>query len=193
MKKTLILASVLVFSTAAVFAAQVPSAVNSKQPQAVECKKPPMKPDMKRVNQFEQRLKLSDIQKQKAKEIRMKGHEEMKPIMEAIRDKKKEIEAVKLSRMSTQAQEEKISELRAEIQDLKKQAGELRKKNMQEFEAILTRTQKKELEKMKQEGRRNFDKQFKKHHGDFKGPRCNKPGFPPPPVYETQPVPPVKK
>ena len=35
---------------------------------------------------------------------------------------------------------------------------------MKEFESILTDKQVKELQKMKKEGRKKFDREFKKHH-----------------------------
>lgn len=183
MKKTLILASVMVLTMSTVFAAEATVVPAVKLQPAIEGKQPP-KPDMKRHNEFEQRLKLSDIQKQKAKEIRIKGHEEMKPIIDQIRAKKKEIETVKLTRIAPQMQDEKIAKLKGEIQELKKQARELRKKNMDEFEAILTRTQKKELEKMKKEGRKRFEENRKNHPEKCKCPMCGKHGFPPPPPGE---------
>ena len=48
------------------------------------------------------------------------------------------------------------------MKSLKKQAKDLRIKNMQEFESILTDKQKKTLEKMKKEGKKNFKKHHKK-------------------------------
>lgn len=44
--------------------------------------------------------------------------------------------------------------------------------NMKDFEAILTKKQLKELKKMKEEGRKNFEKQYKKGgHPHMGGPR----------------------
>ncbi|HIS36018.1 TPA: Spy/CpxP family protein refolding chaperone [Candidatus Scatousia excrementigallinarum] len=194
MKKTLILASLLAFAVSTqCFAAETQPAEVVKPAQSVErpappeMHRPPRKPDCKKA-EFEKRLKLTDEQKAKAKEIRMKGHEEMKPVMEAIKAKRQEIETVKLSRIAPQMQQEKIDKLKAEIRELKKQAHELRMKNMQEFESILTKKQLKELKKMKEEGRKRFEKEFKKHHGNSMRPPFgpppadgDRPDFPPPP------------
>ena len=121
--------------------------------------KPPMAPD--KAN-FDKRLKLTDKQKDQAKEIHKKGFDEIKPIMEQIRTKHEEIEAVKRSDLKPEAQAEKIVQLRKEIQKLKHQSREIQMKNMKEFESILTAKQKKELEKIKKEGRKKFEKEHKK-------------------------------
>lgn len=169
MKKALILAGLLALSMTTVIAAETPK-TDVKAPAQFEYKKPPMRPDVKRA-EFEKRLKLTDEQKAQAKEIRKKGHEEMKPVMEQIKLKRQEAETVKLSRISTEMQKEKLDAINVEMRNLHKQAHELRMKNMKEFESILTAKQKRELEKMKKEGR----KQFEKEHG--------KPGFGPRPGF----------
>ena len=74
----------------------------------------------------------------------MKGHEAMRPVMEQIKSKYQEIDAVRRSKMATAAQNEKIVKLKGEIRELKKQAHDLRVKNMQEFESILNKKQLKE-------------------------------------------------
>lgn len=106
---------------------------------------------------FEQKLGLTEEQKVKAKEIRIKGHQQMKPVIEQIIAKKKEAEMVKLSRIAVWAQEEKLAAIDKEIQELEKQANEIRKQNMKDFESILTRSQKKILKQMKKEGRQKFE------------------------------------
>ncbi len=113
---------------------------------------------MQMKKEFEQRLNLSDKQKQKAKIIHQNGRERMKPVVEQIIEKKKEVENVKLSKMSESAQQEKIEELNAQIRELEKQAHEIRKENSREFENILNKKQKNELAKMKAEGRAKFEK-----------------------------------
>lgn len=168
MKKTLILAGLLALTMTTVMAAETPK-VNTVPVQS-EFKRPPMRPDAKRA-EFEKRLKLTDEQKAQAKEIRKKGHEEMKPVMEQLKAKHQEAETVKLSRISTEMQKEKLAVIDNEIRNLHKQAHELRMKNMKEFESILTAKQKRELEKMKKEGRKKFEKE----HG--------KPGFGPRPEF----------
>ena len=69
--------------------------------------------------------------------------------------------------------------IREELKTLHKQAHELRMKNMKEFESILTKKQKKELAKIKKEGRKNFAKHHKrmKHLGFRPG---HGPALPPP-------------
>lgn len=173
MKKTLIMACTLIIASSAVFAEEVKPASAAPAQKVCECQRPPKGPDFaKRHAEFEQRLKLTDEQKAKAKELREQGFEKMKPVMEKIKEKRAEIETVKLSRISVQAQNEKIEQLKKEIGALRNEMHRLRMENMKNFEALLTKSQLKELKKMKEEGRKKFDKEFKKHHhrGEF-GPR----------------------
>ena len=114
-----------------------------------------------REEAFEQKLGLTDEQKAKAKEIRLNGHKQIKPVMEQIFAKKKEAEMVKMSRIATWAQEEKLAVIDKEIQELEKQANSIRKQNMKDFESILTRDQKKILKQMKKEGRQKFEERKK--------------------------------
>ena len=123
---------------------------------------------------FEQKLGLTDEQKIKAKELRIKAHEKMKPIMEEIKSKKQEAKMVKLSRMAVQAQEEKLAVLNTEIKELEKKANEIRKQNMKEFESILTRNQKKILKQMKQEGRKKFEERNRAQNALKNKPYMNK-------------------
>jgi len=119
----------------------------------------PQRPSKEQLRQrFEQRLNLTDKQKEQAKVIHQKGKEQMKPIIEQIVQKRQEVEAIKLSRMSDKMQQEKIGKLTAEIGELEKKAHEIRKVNSQEFEKILNKRQKNELAKMKAEGRARFEK-----------------------------------
>lgn len=162
MKKTLILASALILASSAVFAAE-PTAMPLTPPVHHEFKKPDGTEFAKRHAEFEQRLKLTDEQKAKAKELREQGFEKIKPVMEKIKEKHAEIETVKRSRISTEAQNEKIEQIKREIGALKQEAHRLRTENMKSFEALLTKSQLKELKKMKAEGRKKFEKEFKKH------------------------------
>lgn len=138
--------------------------------------------------EFEKRLNLSEKQKEKAKTIHKEGREQMRPVMEQIKLKHQEIDAIKRSRLAQRAQQERISQIEEEIKSLEKQAHEIRKKNSRDFEKILNKKQKAELEKMKAEGRARFEK----HHPPrppfnslgtpgFLTPR---PLFPPPPPPE---------
>lgn len=128
-------------------------------PALADTPNPAARPSKEQMRQrFEQRLNLTDKQKEQARAIHQKGREQMKPIMEQIAQKRQEIEAVKLSRIAEKAQQERISTLTAEIGELEKKAHEIRKANSQEFEKILTKKQKNELAKMKAEGRARFEK-----------------------------------
>lgn len=100
---------------------------------------------------FEQKLGLTEAQKIKAKELRIKGREKMKPVMEEIKLKKQEAEVVKLTRISVQMQEEKLAVIDKELKALEKKANEIRKQNMKDFESILTMKQKRILKQMKKE------------------------------------------
>lgn len=125
-------------------------------------KNPPSKEEMmnrrKAHEAFEQKLGLTEEQKVKAKELRIQGREKMQPVMEEIKLKKQEAKMVKLSRMAVQAQEEKLAEIDKELAVLEKKAKEIRQQNMKDFEAILTKDQKKILNNMKKEGRKNFER-----------------------------------
>ena len=141
-----------------------------------KCQKPPMteeqKAEMKakmeaKKAEFDKKLNLSDEQKAKAEQVRKEGFEKMKPVMEQIKTKKDEIKAIREDGDLTQAEAKaKIDVLHKDIMELKAQAKEIRKQNMQDFEAILTDKQKKTLEKMKQDGRKEFAKNHKakRHH-----------------------------
>lgn len=127
---------------------------------------PPPNADMKKHRppsheEFEKRLNLTEEQKALAKAQREASREKIKPIIEQIKSKKAEIEAVQKTRMAQQAIDERVAELQGEIQTLRKQAHEIRKENMKAFEATLTEDQKKELQKMKDEGRKHFEKMKK--------------------------------
>lgn len=105
---------------------------------------------------FEKRLGLTEEQKIKAKELRVKGYEKIKPVIDEIIAKKQEAKMVKMSRIAVQAQEEKLAKIDAELKVLEKKAHDIRKANMKDFESILTRKQKKILKDMKKEGRKKY-------------------------------------
>ena len=141
-----------------------------------KCQKPPMNPEMKakmdeKRAEFDKKLGLTDEQKAKSEQIRKDGFEKMKPIMDQIKVKRDEIKTIRENGSLTQAEANaKVQALHKEIMELKGQAKEIRKQNMQDFEAILTDKQKKTLEKMKQECRKEFAKKHKaKKIGGFDG------------------------
>lgn len=170
MKKALVLASLLAFTMTSAFAnADIPQPPCDKKRPPIEGKiqPPPPKFDKEKMEkkraEFEAKLNLTEEQKAQAKAIRLKGHEEMKPIMEKMKAKKLEIDTVKANgSMTVDEQKAQLNKLFTEMKDLKKQARDLRIKNMQEFESILTDKQKKTLAKMKEEGKKNFKKHHKK-------------------------------
>lgn len=163
MKRTLTLLLVLAFAGGCSAFAAPPAAVNAKpqtsvnvKPQPVQNFNRPSREDMKK--QFEQRLNLTEKQKEKAKKINEKGREKMQPLFREIGLKHQELKKVRTSELTEEEKNKKIEQLRVEIRELDKKARDLRKKNSEEFEKILTKEQKAELEKMKTEGRQRFEK-----------------------------------
>ena len=158
MKKVLVLALALCSVSLGVYASEQivqPASVQNTTAPAVK----PQNPDMRRRDlAFERRLGLTEVQKQKAREIRLAGHEKLRPVIEEIKNKKQEAKMVKLSRIAVWAQEEQLAKLDKEIAALEKKANEIRKANMKEFESILTRDQKKILKQMKKEGRERYER-----------------------------------
>lgn len=129
---------------------------------------------------FEQRLNLTAKQKEKAKAIHKKGAQQMKPLIQQIETLKKDIENTKKSNLDKKIKEEKINKDFEEIKNIEKKANEIRRKNSQEFEKILNKKQKKELEKMKAEGREKFEKEHRLKAPFRMFPPKEKPLFPPP-------------
>lgn len=165
MKKLVIMICALCVVSSATYAAAdkvgVSDSATNVQVTNEGIKNPPSKEEMIKLRKqreaaFEQKLGLTEAQKAKIKELRIEGHKKMKPVMEQIKLKKQEAKVVKLSRISTQMQEEKLAVIDKELAKLEKQAREIRKQNMKDFEAILTKEQKKILKQMKKEGREKF-------------------------------------
>ena len=169
MKKTLLLATLLTLGTTLAYAGpQGCPACGGPQggppfgPPPCGMQKPCNKQHPPKVN-IEQKLKLTDEQKAQAKELRRQGREQMEPIMNAIHTKFEQKELIKQSKdLKTEAKVEQIEKLNNQINALKKQAHDLRLKNERDFEAILTQKQKKELDKIKAEAKKNMDKNMKK-------------------------------
>lgn len=162
-------------------ASEVPTPPKDKPP--IDCPK-----HMKKQN-FEKRLNLTEKQKEKAKAIHQKGFEQMKPIMEQMKALRKDIEETKKSSLDEKAKNEKIKKDFEELKSLDSKAHEIRKANSQEFEKILTKKQKKELDKMKAEGRAKFEKEHRPRPPfNMFGPEPwgPKPLFPPPPKPHTE-------
>lgn len=185
MKKSLVMATTLavLFCAASVHAAPCPlaSSDEAQKPQMQKIHKP-ISPEKKaqmekRKAEFDKKLNLTEEQKTKAEAIRKDGFEKMKPVMEQMKVKRDEIRAIREDGKLTQAEAKaKIDVIHKDMIELKKQAAEIRKQNMAEFEAILTDKQKKTLEKMKQEGRKDF---AKRHNGEYRGDKKGCKGTPP--------------
>ena len=111
---------------------------------------------IQRANAFEKRLGLTEEQKIKAREIRIKGHENLEPVIREMIAKKQEAKMVKMSRIAVQVQEERLAEIDAQLKVLEKRAHNIKKQNMKEFESILTKQQKRTLKEMKKEGRKKY-------------------------------------
>lgn len=181
MKKFLILAGILALTAGGnAYATEGVQPTPSQFPQQQKMMhKGPSKAD---IEKFEKRLKLTDEQKAQAKAIHQKGFEEMKPIMDKIKLKREEIAAISRTKLMPEDQAARIAEVRKEIRTLKRQAHEIRVKNMREFESILTKKQLKEFEKMKAEGRKKFDKEFRKNGMLKRPPMDPELGGPKPPM-----------
>lgn len=163
MKKSLViagLAAAVMMSTSMSYA-QTVATPTEKAPAKAE-KQLPEKGDFKKHKDgkmkpqrpnLDERLKLTEEQKQKAHEIRMDGHKKMKPVFEKMKAKKAEIKEVKNSNMSEEKKAKKIASLKKDLRKLKQEARKIQMENTKQFEAILTPEQKAEFEKIKQEGR----------------------------------------
>jgi Spy/CpxP family protein refolding chaperone len=160
MKKALLItaiAAVLAAVPQSIYAAPAQSDIPSGMNKQAHIQK--NKEQMKK--QFEERLKLTDKQKEKAKKLHEKGRAEMEPVMTQMKAKYSELRALEQSNLSEDEKDKKIDQLKTEIKALDKQAKELRKKNSEDFEKILNKNQKAELDKMKAEGRARFEREHK--------------------------------
>lgn len=107
--------------------------------------------------EFERRLNLTEEQKTFAKEQRERSIEKIKPILDEISTKKAQIDKIRNNENSSAD----VLKLENEIKGLRKQAHEIRKENFKAFEATLSESQRKELDIMKNEGRKEFEKMHK--------------------------------
>ncbi len=172
MKKTLVLAGITAFllsSTMSIAQAAENASTAPQKPAQTECQKQ-KRPDFKRPPHkgpnLDEQLNLTEAQKQQAKQIRMNGHEKIKPTMEKMKAKHEEIKKIKEDTTLTQEEKaKKIEPLKADLKKLKLEAKTIRQDNMKEFEAILTADQKTKFEQIKKDGREKFKKEHKKRHG----------------------------
>ena len=163
MKKVLILAGIVALTGMSVMAEEANQPLKNPQFNQQHLQKMPQKPK----TDFDAKLKLTEEQKLKAAELRQKGHEQMKPIMEQTIAKRKALKEA----IDSNKDYKTVESLKIDLHNLEKQAHEIRMQNMKDFESILTNKQKKELEKIKQEGRKKFEQEHKNRPPQ--GPRGN--------------------
>ena len=208
MKKLFIVASIIgLMTTSQVFADEAVQPAD--RPQApcpmTQCGRPDGFHKMKKhpdFKKFEETLKLTDEQKAKAKEIRDNEFQQIKPIFDKIAEKNREQQAIMEQRLTAKERMEALAPIRKEIHELRGEIHKIKKQGRESFKAILTDKQVKQLEKMKADARKDFEKKFGKQHrhGDRMHrpmpPRCHCPepqfGVPAEPPIEP-PVPPVEK
>ena len=170
MKKLLLTASLMMLTASIACAGEPPMG-----PPPGDCPPPP--PGMHKTAppkmDLDKKLKLTDAQKVKARELRIAAHKQIKPLFEKLKSKQEQKRALITSTINKKEQIEMIDKLNEEISSLKRQIHEIQVKNMKDFESILTAKQKKTLDKIKMESRRNFQKNHK--------PGC-RPCPPPPPM-----------
>lgn len=154
MKKLLILLTLVYLTSASVQAKM--SENNYSRPPI-----PPQMYEAKRIQHeqaFEQRLGLTEEQKQKSKDLRLEGREKIKPVIEQIKSRENEKDIIKKSDLDEKTREEKLNAIDTDLKTLHKQAHDIRVENMKNFEDILSPEQKKTLKEMKHEGRQEYNK-----------------------------------
>ncbi|MCQ2789088.1 MAG: Spy/CpxP family protein refolding chaperone [bacterium] len=168
MKKILFVICLLFATSSVSFAAtQAPAKPENVPPvKQQNFKKPAQRPSLDKV------LNLTEEQKVKAKEIRMQGHKEMKPLIDELRSKQEQKRMLMQNKNAGVKEVQKLEKINKEIVNLKKQIREIRIKNNKQFEEILTEEQKVKFNELKKEGRKNFAKHHKHPYPVQKG--CNK-------------------
>ncbi len=150
--------------------------------------------------EIDKRLQITDEQKKELEKNKEIDRAKIKPIMEKMEQKKKELHDVyKDDSLSQNKKDKKAEKIRKEIGKLKIQADNQRKENMKHFESVLTEEQKVEFEKIKQEQKVEMEKkkaefeqkrkEYMEAHPEFQ----NKKGIGFKPPIHTMPVPDVKK
>jgi len=163
MKKTLLLASILLVTGSQVLANCPVDNTQENKCQQPKCeKKAPEAKCPAKVNLAE-RLNLTEEQIKKARDIRMKSKEKIVPLFEELKSKECQRKVVLKSKIVQKDQIKLVNQLDKDIAKLKKQIRTEQIKNQKQFEAILTDSQKQELQKLKMEGRKNFAKKYRCH------------------------------
>ena len=117
--------------------------------------------EAKRV-EFEKRLNLTEEQKLKIEANKQKDKEKMKPLFEEMKAKRGELRSIRLNpALSDLEKSKKSAVIEKDLIDLRVKADELRSNNMKNFENILTKEQKVEFAKIKEEQKKEMEKRRK--------------------------------
>lgn len=109
---------------------------------------PPPKMDKKMPPKPE--LNLTEAQKAQMDKIREESKKKMKPIRKQIHEYQNQIWEIKENdTLSCEQKREKIQPIFEKIQKLQNQKNEIRKADMEQFESLLTKSQKQKLEQFK--------------------------------------------
>lgn len=158
MKKTLLVSCLLLATSSMSFAA----GQGQMQPQNAHGRyqNQEMQRPLRRPN-FDEKLNLTEAQKEKARVIRQQGHAQMRPIFEQLHSKMDQKRLLMQNKNAGVKEAQELAKLNNEIYALKNQADAIRDKNHKQFEAILTDSQKRTFEKIKREGRKKFEKKHR--------------------------------
>ena len=168
-KKILILTAIIALTTSTVFAETKTTVKNpetSKKCEKCERQMPPKNIHRKGHHMnFEQRLNLTDKQKEQVKKNREADRAKMEPIIKQIREKEQAKHEIFKKYEQTDPE---LIKLNNEIKKLKDEKHKIMEANRKAFESILTKEQKAELEKMKAEHKERIKngegfKKFPKH------------------------------
>ena len=150
--------------------------------------------------EIDKRLGLTDVQKKKLEKIKNNDREKIKPVIEKINADDAELHKIYRNNTLTEEQKSKKAEkIKKDIAKNRIQADKYRMQNMKNFESVLTKEQKTEFEKIKQEQKADMEKrkvEFEKKHKEFieKYPDYGKkPEFGKRPPIKPLPIPDVKK
>ncbi|MBQ8634720.1 Spy/CpxP family protein refolding chaperone [bacterium] len=117
--------------------------------------KTPQKPTLKEQKQWEsmldERLKLTDEQRQKLRENKQKHKKEMGKIVDKMQIQHDKIRDIYYSGIPKFQADIKTAPMKAELVILKQNADKLRQENRKNFKTILTEEQNAEFEKIKEE------------------------------------------
>ena len=121
--------------------------------------------------EFEKRLNLTEEQKLQIEKNKQKDKEKIKPLFEEMKVKRGELRSIRLNPSLSELEKSKKSAvIEKELIDLRVKADELRVNNMKNFENILTKEQKMEFAKIKEEQKKEMEERKMKFHSDKKLP-----------------------